>query len=305
MKTSLSLKRTRKTESEPLFHKLFVPIDFSECSKNALKAALSLANQWRAKIVLIHVAPNLVGGRFLPNTQLQKAAKDQLERLRKDFIDPNTAVEAHIRTGTPFDEIVKSAGSSRSNLIVISTHGYTGLKHVFLGSTAERVIRHAKCPVLVIRGLQDQKVVGPTKFRKILVPTDFSNSSRKSLEYATSFAKVCRAKLYVVHVVEMPMYPDFGYLDLPSQEEAMRRAADGRLALLREKWNFDNEVVVSAPLRVGDAFQEIVNEAKEKKMDLIIMSTHGYTGLDHVLMGSTCEKVVRHASCPVLVTRRR
>ena len=146
---------------------------------------------------------------------------------------------------------------------------------------------------------------GVTAIKRILMPVDFSAPSKRALKYAEQFAKQLGAALTLVHVVEPFWYPhDWEYL--PAFEGnigpvALEKEARARLTTLA------NEVGSNAPVtphvRSGTPWNEIVLAAKEYKADLIIIGTHGRTGLKHVVMGSTAERVVRHAHCPVLVVR--
>jgi len=140
---------------------ILVPIDFSDYSLKALQYALPFAKQHGAKITLIQVIEpvyypeNFLG--VLPpecekvNIDRARAAKRQLADLRQLEIGLETPAEIVVRTGRPYEEIINAAKEHDINLIIISTHGHSGLKRVFLGSTAERVVRHAPCPVLVVR----------------------------------------------------------------------------------------------------------------------------------------------------------
>jgi len=139
--------------------KILVPIDFSDCSKKALQYAVPFAKQFGATITLLHVVHvNYVGGpEFgaidfqIPEADLRKSAEKQLTELASTEVQPQAAAETLVRTGQEVLEIVDAAQKLESDLIIISTHGRTGLKHVFMGSVAENVVRLAPCPVLVVR----------------------------------------------------------------------------------------------------------------------------------------------------------
>jgi universal stress protein A len=136
---------------------ILVPVDFSENASEALKSASELATQMGARITLIHVIeppPLMSGYEALPykvsDKQLAMTAQTELEALAVRFVNPAVETKGVLRKGKPHHEIVKAARELNADLLVISTHGYTGLKHTLLGSTAERVVRHARCPVLVL-----------------------------------------------------------------------------------------------------------------------------------------------------------
>ena len=139
--------------------------------------------------------------------------------------------------------------------------------------------------------------------KNILVPIDFSETSRKALQYAVPFAKQFEAKITLLHVVDLPMYPqEFGYL-LVDESQAM----DGTKKSLADlaTRTIAPELLAQTIVRRGLAWDTVVSVARETQADLIITTTHGYTGLKHVFMGSTAERIVRHAPCPVLVVREK
>ncbi|KAB2674600.1 MAG: universal stress protein [Verrucomicrobia bacterium] len=172
--------------------------------------------------------------------------------------------------------------------------GGSGVKVVVSGKGGHG---HATVPLLEL---------SPMRFHiaRILVPVDFSEPSRKALHYAKLFAQQFEASLVLIHAVEPLAYPpDFAVVPLlpPDVEEARTRELESQLAELAS--NVGGGVKTEAVVRNGRAWQEVVEYAKTGKVDLIIVSTHGYTGLKHALLGSVAEKIVRHAPCPVLVVR--
>lgn len=144
------------TKNSAQFKKILVPLDFSSTSQKALNRAIALAQQSQATLILIHVVTfTMVAGaeQFTAidwYQRLQDEAKKNLQKFQKK-IPASIRSEIMLDTGTPYDLICRAAKKKNVDLIVISTHGFSGLKHVLLGSTAERVIRHATCPVLVVR----------------------------------------------------------------------------------------------------------------------------------------------------------
>ena len=137
------------------------------------------------------------------------------------------------------------------------------------------------------------------KLKRILVPLDFSACSQKALQYAVPLARQFDAELELLHVVEP--YPPIAELTPVTLETT----EDGRQDLERVRKSIPGEVSTRTSVRSGAPAGEIVDAANDLAVDLIVISTHGRTGLAHALMGSTTEKVVRHARCPVLVVRER
>lgn len=142
------------------FKRILVPIDFSEYSKNALQFSIHFARQFRAELVLIYVVESIIypadfsfGQVGFPNVEdeLRRKGEDEIEKLIKKEIKKSVKARRIIRTGKPFVEITKAANDEKVDLIIIASHGHTGVEHMLFGSTAEKVIRKAPCPVLVLR----------------------------------------------------------------------------------------------------------------------------------------------------------
>jgi nucleotide-binding universal stress UspA family protein len=139
--------------------RILVPIDFSASAEKALRYAVSFARQFEAKITLLHVRPvpyytGELGGYatvFPVNEPPAEKVQARLDADVKRLVPPEMRARTLLRIGAAYDEICKAARDAKADLIIIATHGHTGLKHVLLGSTAERVVRHAPCPVLVVR----------------------------------------------------------------------------------------------------------------------------------------------------------
>jgi nucleotide-binding universal stress UspA family protein len=141
--------------------------------------------------------------------------------------------------------------------------------------------------------------------KKILVPIDFSDYSKNALRYAVHIAKSFEAKMYLIYVVEPVIYPaDFsmGQVAIPSLDADLQNRAEEELKNLASNF-VDTSLQIETIIKTGKPFVEINETAKEIDADLIIMSTHGHTGVEHLLFGSTAEKVVRKAPCPVLTLR--
>ncbi len=144
------------------------------------------------------------------------------------------------------------------------------------------------------------------KIEKILFPTDFSEHSKHAFSYALSFAKEYGARLYMLHVVEDVQYLANAYMfDVP----IMPSFADMEQSRLKEMQEFidreaaDSSISIEKMIKHGRPFIEIIQTARDENVDLIVIATHGRSGLEHVFFGSTAEKVVRKAPCPVLSIR--
>lgn len=141
------------------------------------------------------------------------------------------------------------------------------------------------------------------RIQSILVPIDFSESSKRTLKYALTFAEQFGAKLTLLYVVASVAIPDFAYYPLLMENDKVTAAGYEELKKLCAIEKIDPRFIEKTLVRNGVAYCEITEAAKSLKVDLIVISTHGNTGLKHLMLGSTAERVVRHAGCPVLVVR--
>jgi len=324
MKTSIPKSRRPRTvaarsnvpRARVTIRTILVPTDFSPFSLKALTYGCAVAKKFSATLHLLHVndvqfeepalAPYLAAGMEL----------DQKMRRRLRLVAAKCAVRiaparCHVRKGKAFDQICREAKLLRADLIIISTQGHTGLKHVLLGSTAERVVRHAACPVLVVREQERDFVSRAGKreaFRltKILVPVDFSKHSKQALGYAVGLAKQFGSKLTLLHTVYPHYYAtnsEYTVYDWPALMVSLRDDAEKQMRHLIRQTAFSG-VPFESQVTVGFPSETILQLAEDAGADLIVSSTHGRTGLKRALIGSTAEQIVRHAKCPVLVIPR-
>ena len=288
--------------------------DFSDASRAGVRYAVALGGKLGADVTLLHVVdpPSRMAGMeavALARTDLEVAAlaRVQLEMLAERESVSDLHLTSCVRTGTPFHEITTVARERAADLIVIATHGHTGLKRGWLGSTAERVVRHAPCSVLTVPTRELPKRVGqasPFRLKKILVPIDFSNISKDALPWATFLAAQFGAELILLHAVEkFPIDYLLGRGLMNETIVPLMKQAEADLDGMARSLSKSTGVNVSAVVRDGTPFEEICHAAKTLGTDMIVLTTHGYTGLKHVRLGSTAERVVRHASCPVLAVR--
>jgi nucleotide-binding universal stress UspA family protein len=291
---------------------LLVPVDFSAPSLRALEFALPLVKQFGADLHLVHVFATdhpftgLVGMPFVfPEFEISRSVHEQLKDVARKYSIDLRLENLHVLKGRAFEEICRLGHDGDIDLIVIATRGNTGVKHLALGSTAERVVRYSSCPVLVTHGGKPSGAV--TCFRKILVPVDFSECSMQGLAYAKVFAKHFKSKITLLNSVHFQYYvasDECSRYDLPRFMHQAYLVARDQMRDLFEKTDWDG-LEVETSLQTGHPGQQICEHARDTDMDLIVNSTHGSTGLTHLLLGSVAEYVVRHAHCPVLVVPAR
>ena len=284
--------------------------DFSEPAEVGLAWAAQVARTHGARLLVVHaVAPPMPVADFAAppltvDQDLREAAQARLEAAVGGEALAGVEAETVLRDGTPAQAVLDVADEVGADLIVVGTRGLTGFRHLLLGSTAERIVQRAKAPVLSVHP-GDPPPAGPP--RTILVPTDFSEDAQAALEAATDCLGLAAegTRVILLHVYHVPAeYRSYGPTSSFARfTEEVSESFCGRLEEL------------AAPLRAGDREVEvvcvqgipperIVHEAEERGADLIAMGTHGRSGVAHLLLGSTAERVVQHARCPVLTVRR-
>lgn len=294
--------------------KILYTTDFSECSWHVLPQAVYLANKYSAELHMLHAIVLYADDPHNPEYHfpdidnlfnlLKKNAKERMDYELKDNEIKNIKVKKVQERGfSPASVILEYCQKNDIDLIVMGTHGRRGLGHLFMGSVAEEVVRLSECPVLTIRDGDDLIPIGSKK--NILVPVDFSNHSKTAIEYALKIAPTYNARLQLLHVVEESIHPSFYAAGINSIFEINSQLKTRSKEAIKEMIDRigGSDIEVDIFVVEGRAFSEIMKFAKEKSIDLIIIATHGLTGIEHLLLGSVTEKVVRMAKCPVLTVK--
>lgn len=288
---------------------ILVGTDFSDTAAVAMDWAAELARQQGARVELVHavtVPPSMPGVPPGPQLteQVRQAALDRLAQAKAALTGRGIGVETWLGVGSPAQVILERAGTTAPEMIALGTRGLSGLKHVLLGSTAQRVVQGASCPVLTVHpeDLGRHRVI-----RSILVPTDFSDDAERVIHAALRILAPLEqdARLTLIHAFNLPIeYTAYGPIPTSihylrdtglEAERRLQEAADG---LAREG------LTVDWVAREGDPAAAVAQEAETRGVDLIALGTHGRSGLSHLLLGSTAERVVQRAPCPVLTVRR-
>ncbi len=300
--------------TSPKIRRILAPTDFSGQSLAGVRYANMLRLKFNSSLTLLHVIEPTSRMAGMESVVMAQRDSEVTARARKDMAKlaqreagDDKQVTYLVRMGKSFHEITTEAGENRADLIVIATHGYTGAQRVLLGSTAECVVRHAPCPVLTVRQHNARgriRQIPQLKFRKVLVPIDFSNLSKTALPWAAFLAAQFRAEIVLLHVVEkFPIDYLLGRELMNHTIVPLMKQSEADLEGIATHLTQSTGVKASAVVREGRPYEEICAAAKALTADLIVQTTHGYTGLKHVWLGSTAERVVRHAPCAVLVVR--
>jgi len=294
--------------------KILFPTDFSRCADQALSHAVFLAEKYGAEIHVLHVItlfedqPSVVNDEIAESGEMIKKLEMIAEKELNKVFDSKSSDDLKIITVTrrglsAAPTILEYASDNNIDLIVMGTHGRRGLGHLFLGSAAEEVVRLSPCPVFTIRETEVPKPA--VQVNKILVPIDVSDHSKKALAYASVIAKSYNACLQVLHIIEETLHPAFSVtgkssiFDLvPGIKDDSRKRIE---KMIREV--ITDKVKSDVFIKSGRAANDIIKFAEENSTDLIVIATHGLTGLEHMLLGSVTEKVVRMSRCPVFTVK--
>ena len=295
------------------FRKIVCPVYLDETSPQTLSYARHFAQLGDGTIYLLHVVPtdelHLLRKVYQPDksggadiSTAQRVAREQLEEIAQEhFSDTNHAILTQFNSN-PAAGILEAQKEVGADLVVMSSHGRTGFAHLILGSVAERVVREAVCPVLTIR--QGDEEATTSAFQNILVPVDIADRSATALICARQIAAQHGGTVYPLHVVPTE--------DIYLQRDVYRlQEGEGTNLVLAEKVAKERLAEVSQTYLEGVRYEPVVHVSsdpartflemeKEVGADLLVMATHGFTGLFHLLLGSLTEKMMREAGCPVL-----
>ncbi len=280
------------------YRKILVAVDGSESSKNALHQAFKLANEEKCWITVTSVVPPYEGeieilGIKDIRAALRKPCEDALTEVEKIAKTERMLVKTVCEEGEIYERIVDLADAENCDVIVMGRRGLRNIERMLVGRATARVIGHTQRDVLVV---PNGTTVG---WKTIVLATDGSKYSAAATERAIAFAKSYGGELKVLSVVDVP--PEF-YAEAPQAVEDLVKKAKSFVADAKKK---AGAAGVPAETFVGEAeaYQVINNLAMEQKADMIILGSHGRTGLRRLLMGSVTEKVIGYASCPVLVVK--
>lgn len=325
-----------------MFRRIVVPLDGSDFSLTALPHALALAAGSDTVLDLVssidstatmsamgYGGPGIMGGEAGVGAPIaipaataelleaersgrEKALRETAERLRGHA---SATVEWTVLDGEPSDAVAAHVDATDAELVVMSTHGRGTIERAWLGSVADRLVRHLAVPVLLVRpsdeatrdGSGDPAPGSAPAIHRVLVPLDGSPLSEAALDPAIRLARVAGASVRLLRVTGVHLMIGSPYIPHAAQEhqvhfEAARREAWQYLEGVAERLAADGVDVAGIDVRDGAAAATILDAARESA-DLIAMATHGRGGLRRLFLGSVSDKVLRGASLPVLLVR--
>lgn len=290
----------------PDLRRILCPIDFSQFSVRAYLHAVSLAEHYRAKLFVQHIVElwRYPSADFTASAEsfekfcrgLGENTEKELEQFLNNYTPDDVQPERVVQRGIASDSILAFAEAQKADLIVMGTHGRRGFDRLMLGSVTERVMRKASCPVLAVHKPAHDFIIPDSRqdavnLSRILFCTDFSENSRRALDYALSLAAEYDAELTLVHVLENAS---------PSASNEAIAKATGQLDKLipLEMRKADR---VKTRVCIGKPYEQIIRITLEAQTEMVVMAVRGRSALDLAVFGSTTHRVVQLGPCPVLV----
>ena len=317
--------------------RIMCTVDFSDFTDEVLGYSVALCKQFNAALLLVHIVTDegtYLGKERMAFEKLKKANILKAKKLLGDMVEDLTIDHAIVVIeGNPSDEICRLAMEKEIDLVITATHGKSGIKKILLGSVTEKLIKAVKSPMLVLNtkehdfiSLADYEM----KLKKILVGCDFSPDSKLAFDYGLSLAQEYQAEIYLTHVIKPTEYVELKPLDyinvipgnfahwhnsdylemqkIVTEEshekiKSLRKRLEGQLYYMLPE-ECKNWCTPHTDVLTGEPYKELVKYAKEQEMDMIVLGIRGHTLWEKLLVGSTTDRVIRHAPCPVLAVRQ-
>lgn len=281
------------------YRKILVAVDGSESSKNAFRQACRISREDKSWITVVTTIPiyedqfETLRSREKVSSILREEGERILSDIKRVAAEEDAFIRPRLEEGSPSETIIDIADEGNFDLIVMGRCGKTRLERALVGSVTARVIGYSQRDILVV----------PTgcsvEWETILLPTDGSRYSGYAAEKAIDLARSYNGNLETISVVDVPA--EF-YADAPKVAEDLIRQAKTYVEDVKKKAE-EQGIGVKTYVREGEAYRIITDFAREEKVSLIVMGSHGKTGVRRLLMGSVAEKVIGYAPCPVLIVR--
>jgi nucleotide-binding universal stress UspA family protein len=300
-----------------MYTRMLIPLDGSKLAENVLPYARTLARALELRIELLSVVDSMDfartanAGHVRDFDPLIEAAtqegKRYLEGIARSF--GGTKVSYAVEHGVADKIIIDNAAGDKDTLIAMATRGRSGIHRWLMGSVAEKVLRGATNPLLLVRGDEEGKSEGEATLKSIVVPLDGSKLAESVLPRAVELAKSLSLAIVLTRAYQIPLSAAYAGAEapyIPNQDALLNLVREEAGAYLEEKVNelHQNGIdKVSSILLVGSGADEIIDLARSTPDNLIAMCTHGRSGVGRWVLGSVTEKVVRHSGDPVLVVR--
>jgi len=283
-----------------MLKKILLPLDGSVEAESPLPYIKDFTHRFNSKLHILGVA---IGSKRRKVNQL---LTDYIQETAANLNREGLPTKAHIRYGHAGEQILSFAKENAVDSIVMATHGRSGISRWWIGSLAENIIAESTIPVLLTRSkqLKETEVNKSKTFQHMLVPLDGSNISESALHFTESIALKLGASISLLHIVHSFNSLGFdipGY-DLKIMNRKMNDAGKRYLKNISERLH-KKGIESTSKVMAGNAASAIIEYTKEKKVDLIIMSTHGRSGIARWILGSVAEKVLRESTLPLWLVR--
>lgn len=282
-----------------MLERIVIPLDGSLTAEAVLPHVRRILRRVESEVLLVRaVVPTPVENAVLVTDTTLAAARAYIAGIQQRLERENIRATWEVRSGTALGVILDLVEERRATMIAMATHGATGLKRILLGSTAEAILRKSPVPVLVVRPFWAEDEEPPTDepelmpIRNILLPVDGSDLAELAVPSTLELARLFEARTILLRVLDESKDDDA--TEIHEAEEHL-----DAIARTFERRGIDTFVLVQK----GEAVEEILTSARFHHADLIVMTTHGRSGLSRLVTGSVTEKVLRKASMPLLVVR--
>jgi nucleotide-binding universal stress UspA family protein len=277
-----------------MFEKILVPLDTSPFAEEVLPSVIELARTFSSEIHLINICEAHKG---TDAGVCQLYLEDKVEQISKGLAGKGNKIKAETLTGSPGQKILSLAKEEKVDLIVMSSHGLSGVTLWPLGSTVDKVLRQTGQPLLIIKVKQAQGMPSQEGvFRRILVPLDGSELGGKVVPYVVEIASRFGSEVVLFHVIQTDKHlHSLGRIDsVPIREEEMaslRKRAEEYLSQENRKFE-GSGAAVSSLVKAGNVAEEIIKYAAENNCQLIALSSHGHSGFESWIIGSVTNKIL-------------
>lgn len=283
-----------------MYEKIVVPLDGSRFAERVLPYAVSMANAFGARIELLRVIPEQMLD-FRPERRLQDSCRRYLVEVA-DRLPHNSKIDCTVENGKPAQVIIDHAARGAGVLIAMTTHGRTGIERWRLGSVADRVVKAAKSPVLILRAESGSRTRTVPELKRLVVPLDGSSAAELALDHAAEVARRMHLEVALTYVRTLTISK--AYLEILLPRDADLEKTHGHRYLEQKVQELQSRGIQSASYEVleGDVATEIMHLA-DGANNLVVMTTHGSSGFRRHGLGSIADRVVCHSKSPVLVVR--
>lgn len=316
--------------------KIMCAVDFSDFTKTVLSYSVAMCKEYHAKLYLVNVVIDV--NTLLMHSEISidagvlqrghlKNSQELLEGLGKEI---DIEHELLVSQGDPANEIKQLALEHEADMVITATHGKSGVKRLLIGSVTEQLMKTLHCPLLVLHTRDHDLTFPDLKLKRVLVGCDFSTDSKLAFDYGLSLAQEFQAELFLAHVIKPTEYvelkssdyidvkpddyiswrsPDYFEMQQKMTEEKRERINELRGRLERQLFfmvpeESRNWCTPKTTLLDGEPYKKLIQYAEEQEIDLIVLGIRGHTLWEKLLVGSTTDRVIRHAPCPVLAVRQ-